>query len=554
MIDLRLGDCREVLATIPEASIDSCVTDPPYNLASIVKRFGSPTAAPARSNGATGVYGRASAGFMGQKWDSNVGFEPETWAAVYRVLKPGAWLLAFGGTRTYHRMVCAIEDAGFEIRDQIGWAYGSGFPKSLDVSQAIDKAAGAKREVIGQGKGRTGAKAQPNGGSTFSDDSYQWPGEFSITAPATPEAAAWQGWGTALKPAWEPICVARKPLIGTVAENVLAHGTGALNIDGCRVETTEDLNGGAYAKKGGRTESQSLHGGTGMNVPGKTTGKDFVQPTGRWPANLVHDGSDEVLACFPDAPRQIARESSDSDARKDQNTYGVMKRGSGGREPRADSGSAARFFKSCPMGDEDWQAQENLDQLVRSAGSRCASCGTPIAAEAAATETSVFRSEGSPATPVYTGDCSGSIQTPSRASGADQAASIATIPTTPSPLRSSGSAPHVTASSINSDDRGRAEAANDPVTGMRFLYCPKASRAERGPGNTHPTVKPVALMRWLCRLVTPPGGLVLDPFAGSGTTGLAAQAEGFDALLIEGEPKYEAIAAIRLGLAEDVFA
>jgi hypothetical protein len=199
------GDMLERLAEMEPASLDACVTDPPYGLA-----------------------------FMGKGWDHAVP-GVDYWRAVYRVLKPGAHVFAFGGTRTFHRMVCAIEDAGFEIREQYMWMYSSGFPKSLNVSKAIDKSLGAERETVGAGKGRTGAKAQPNGGSTFSDDGYQWPGEFAITAPATPEAAKWQGWGTAVKPSFEPICCARKPLDGTVAGNVLKHGTGALNVDACRV-------------------------------------------------------------------------------------------------------------------------------------------------------------------------------------------------------------------------------------------------------------------------------------------------------------------------------
>jgi hypothetical protein len=575
---------------------------------------------------------------MGQTWDGgDVAFQPETWAAVFRVLKPGAFLLAFSGTRTQHRMVCAIEDAGFEIRDQIGWAYGSGFPKSLDVSKqldlqektkwlnivkaidatdqsamvaawiehsrsahaavkfeksqteaglhtlasgsalglvrlsvspeksaanaiiaevnssaahpttevlsasaqwpaagyitasnapatsadslpgspdaipetpgssarpdalaspdastshleaaaealmiwlgskpfsdraatdalfaaladalkrttlsqsatfrsldtmsqtdfasattatttsstaallisftvdtlkrkAIDKAAGAEREVVGKRQFADGTFAR-DGALMGQHGVYgKAAGCPVVTAPATPEAAAWQGWGTALKPAWESICVARKPLAGTVAANVLAHGTGALNIDGCRIEADARPLVVSDRRTGNAVYGDGLQGSQAI---GSTA-------LGRWPANLCHDGSDEVLACFP--------ESKDGVAGKRTGVKGITTSGLGGYADEwggyGGSGSAARFF-----------------------------------------------------------------------------------------------------------------------------YTAKASKAERGDGNTHPTVKPVALMRWLVRLVTPPGGMVLDPFAGSGTTGLAASIEQFNATLIEMSPEYAAIARGRI--------
>jgi site-specific DNA-methyltransferase (adenine-specific) len=286
-VRLYPGDCRAVLAGMAADSVDSCVTDPPYHLTSIVKRFANTT--PERevfaANNPTSAYSNLTRGFMGKQWDGgDIAFRAEVWAEVFRVLKPGAHLIAFGGTRTYHRMTCAIEDSGFEVRDQIGWLYGSGFPKSHD-----------------------------QGG----------------------------GWGTALKPAWEPIALARKPLIGTVAANMAAHGTGAINVDGCRVE---------------RDETTSLE---------------------RWPANVVHDGSDESI---------------------------------------------------------------------------------------------------------------------------------------------------------------------------RFFYTAKADADDRL-GSKHPTVKPLDLMQWLIRLVTPPGGLVLDPFAGTGTTGEAAMREGMGAALIEIEPEYQADIRRRMTLA-----
>jgi len=211
---LLKGNCLETLKTLETASVDSIVTDPPYEL-----------------------------GFMGKSWDnSGIAYSTDLWAECLRVLKPGGHLLAFSGSRTYHRMVVAIEDSGFEIRDQIMWLYGSGFPKSLNVSKAIDKASGAEREVVGKRQGR--GSQESNAGHEYGIKA----GLMNITAPATPEAQQWQGWGTALKPAHEPIVVARKPVEGTVAQNVLTYGTGALNIDGSRVgtETVITTNGKGF--------------------------------------------------------------------------------------------------------------------------------------------------------------------------------------------------------------------------------------------------------------------------------------------------------------------
>lgn len=397
------GDCRDSMAALDADSIDSCVTDPPYHLTSIVKRFGAENAAPAKV-GKTGAYARASRGFMGQTWDGgDVAFQPETWAAVLRVLKPGAHLVAFSGTRTYHRMACAIEDAGFEIRDQLAWCYGSGFPKS-----------------------------------------HNQPG----------------GWGTALKPAWEPICFARKPLQGTVAANIAAHGTGAINIDGCRIETDEALRVGGgglpvrhdpavpRGKPGKKYHPDQLGTSSEFRRLPQNVG---VNPDGRWPANILHDGSDEVLAAFPDAPGQIAKISTNADQRKTQNVYGAMKRGNG----RDGESSADRRY-----------ADKGSTNFAPLPGAR-------------------------------------------------------------------------------REDSGSA---------ARFFYCAKATTEERGEGNNHPTVKPIDLMRWLCRLVTPVGGTVLDPFTGSGSTLIAADAEQFDAIGCELSPDYAAIAERRVRDAAGLFA
>ncbi|HKF95954.1 MAG TPA: site-specific DNA-methyltransferase [Gammaproteobacteria bacterium] len=412
-------DCVDAMRHLMEAeSVDSIVTDPPYELTSIVKRFGKAGSAPAQ-HGTDGAFARASRGFMGQTWDgSGIAFSVEMWAEAYRVLKPGGYLLAFSGSRTYHRMVCAIEDAGFEIRDQIMWLYGSGFPKSLDVSKAIDKAAGAEREIIGTER-NFGASKAADGKNAFGDYAGQW----NVTTPATDDARQWQGWGTALKPAHEPIVVARKPLAErTVAANVLRYGTGAINIDGCRVGSE----GGtplcaSHLKSETTSVGGYLNAQAGEPVPGM----------GRFPANVIHDGSDEVIAAFP-------------------NTAG-------------DSGNAARFFYAAKASKAD--RDEGLEHLKTA--------------------------------------------TPEQLTG-----------------RIAGSAGLVM-------EGGKA----NPYAGTTGQV-PRA--------NIHPTVKPTNLMRYLCRLVTPPGGTVFDPFTGSGSTGKAAILEGFQFIGCEMTPEYVPIATARL--------
>ena len=453
---LHCGDCLEVLRTISDGSLDACVTDPPYGLS-----------------------------FMGKAWDYDVP-SVEIWQQVFRVLKPGGHLLAFAGTRTQHRMAVAIEDAGFEIRDMIAWVYGSGFPKSLDVSKAIDKTAprrglfdafaqhfddmwrisGLKRaefvpyfphyknaeSVMAQLSNWKLAKNVPTkqdflilqdllglsdefaplidrieserevvgptqrGAQAVSTGRYgAWGDGITPTAPATPAAQQWAGWGTALKPALEPITVARKPFKGTVAACVLQHGTGAINVDGCRVEgAPPSVPQPVFNSPTGRTYGMKT--GEGRNG-------EMSQAAGRWPANLIHDGSDDVVKLFPQS-QGMART--------------VLKRG--------------------------------------------ATTGTSIG-------------------------------------GKD---------------RYGTAAPH------------EAEAGyGDSGSAARFFYSAKASASERQ-GVAHPTVKPIDLMAYLCRLVTPPGGIVLDPFMGSGTTIKAAIGEGFKGIGIERDPAYFAMAEHRM--------
>lgn len=354
------------MRAMPSNSVDSIVTDPPYGLTANKKGgsgVGSVNLESPYGRARIGV-GNGAGGFMGHKWDSDVP-SVEIWAECLRVLKPGGHLLAFAGTRTQHRMAVRIEDAGFEIRDMIAWVYGSGFPKSRNIAADMEE----------------------------SDN-----------------AAAWQGWGTAMKPALEPITVARKPLVGTVAANVLEHGTGALNIDGCRVgnESTTRI------KRGGANDFP--HEDDAWVPRDVQVSSDM----GRWPANLIHDGSDEVLAGFPQAKGQQGVLTGAEPSSKTANAFGEFA-GRAPSAPRGDTGSAARFF-----------------------------------------------------------------------------------------------------------------------------YCAKASKKDRGEGNAHPTVKPTDLMAYLCRLVTPPGGVVLDPFMGSGSTGKAAVREGFQFVGIEREVEYLRIATARI--------
>lgn len=387
---IQVGDCVELMAELDECSVDAIVTDPPYGLE-----------------------------FMGKDWDSmGHGSAQQAWHRRWadqaiRVLKPGGHLVAFGGSRTYHRMASAVEDAGFEIRDQLQWLYGQGFPKSLDVSKAIDKAAGVDREVVGRYASPEGTSG--NLGSRQFGSGEPKDGLYSITAPATPEAQRWAGWGTALKPAHEPIVLARKPLVGTVAANVLEWGTGALNVDGTRI-ATDDL-----------VWNHPPTSNFGSATPGGYAGPSRATPAlGRWPANVILDK--EAAATLDEQ--------------------------SGNRPGMSD--------------------QRDLQH------------------------------------------------TPSNYFGADK-------------------------------HPGERRGFNDQGGASRFFYCAKASRRERNEGayvlnikNSHPTVKPVALMRWLVRLVTPPGGLVLDPFAGSGTTGIAAALEGFRFVGMEQNPAYAAIAEARI--------
>jgi len=420
------GDCIEEMQKLIDdgVQVDSVVTDPPYHLTSIVKRFGKEGSAPAQ-HGTDGAYARASKGFMGKEWDGgDIAFRPETWELALKLLKPGGHLLAFSASRNYHRMAVAIEDAGFEIRDQMMWLYGSGFPKSQNVGD---------------------------------------------------------GWGSALKPAHEPIVMARKQLSEkNIKDNVLKHGTGAINIDGCRVEGNDakypDTNpdfrdqgkkskeaigidklsfgqvSGAKRKTANR-KSRSKDGVWTDNNSGMDNEQNSfadADPRGRFPANVMHDGSDVIVNQFPNAKGAV----SNGDATVGETSNGVinpMRRGN--LTSYGDDGSAARFFY-CPKTSKS-ERHSNLDD-------------------------------------------------------------------------------HETSVGVNGNkwtDQDYRKGDTKPTTERK---------------NTHPTVKPVDLMRYLCRMVTPKGGTVLDPFMGSGSTGMAAKDEGFDFIGIEKEKEYFEICESRI--------
>jgi site-specific DNA-methyltransferase (adenine-specific) len=406
------GDNKIVLQKLIEdgVQVDAVVTDPPYGLR-----------------------------FMNRKWDYDVP-SVEFWELVLKILKPGGHVLSFGGTRTYHRMVVNLEDAGFEIRDQIVWMYGSGFPKSMNIGKSIDKAAGVERKIVGFDETRFRANRTYEGGAKHEESVeavYVGHGfdrrdnGATITTPATPEAIQWQGWGTALKPAIEPIVLARKPLEEpTVAANVLKHGTGGINIDECRVKTTDKLGGGATS-------------------------------------------SDKAVIAIEGFDRPWMHDETKLKEHQEKMRKNVVKAESLGRFP-------ANVIL-------DEEAGEMLDEQT----------------------------------------------------------GISTSPTKPVKQGGQKSVGGIM-NNVGGPRHGFGTGFGDSGDASRFFYCAKASKKDRR-GSKHPTIKPLALMRYLCRLITPPGGTVLDPFAGSGTTGEAAALEGFQSILIEREAEYIPDIEKRLG-------
>jgi DNA modification methylase len=620
------GDCIDVMRQMDEASIDAIVTDPPYGLEFMGKEWDRlwtehPEGQRGRIDGQGGMdtFGRSPnyvGGTRAQRWH-------QAWASeALRVLKPGGHLLAFGGTRTYHRLACAIEDVGFEIRDSVIWLYGSGFPKSLDVSKAIDRRrkdnpdwkrvgrwlcaqrgrmsakelcgvigahgevnhGGAvsnwengfscptleqwvalkdalgfgdemdaevwrlngrkgkpgddweKREILGE---VTGAQAESTGryGGWGNDEDGDGISTYDVTAPATPEAAQWEGWGTALKPGHEPIVVARKPLSGTVAQNVLEHGTGALNIDGCRIGSDEITAHGGGVNRDGRKY------GNGQGIPAIEPGSN--PHTGRWPANVV-------LSHLPECERVGTRKVKGTNPREGGDLSNRDTALEGGDRIRTDHSGfpsetvpAYDCAPSCPVAELDRQSGEG-----RARGNI-----TP-------TKSGIGMFHGEAAEQgIDPGDTGGASRFFANFDHQEEEDFVS------ADLR---------VEQLGSDWQPRRRQ-------NRFRYVAKASRGERNAGlegfeekgalddvrmnsggstpqqtpnqhrpqrNAHPTVKPIDLMRWLVRLVTPPGGTILDPFVGSGTTGIAAALEGFDFIGMERESEYVEIAKARIAFWE----
>lgn len=537
MYDILHGDCRLVLQELPDDSIDACVTDAPYGLsappdmAEVLRHW---------LNGDDGLV-QCGPGFMAAKWDSFVP-GPATWREVYRVLKPGGHLLCFAGTRTFDLMGISIRLAGFELRDSIDWVYLSGMPKSLDVSKAIDKAAGAERRVVGYDASRArpnrqyeaGAIGNVGGTGNVSDRTDNG---ATKTAPATEDAERWAGWGTALKPAHEPILVCRKPLREkTVEKNVRRFGTGGLNIDACRVATAPGDEVSQHGRSAESDAEQVAFSPFGAVEPGQTEG----QKLGRWPPNVL-------LVHGPDC-RRLGTKKSHATSIHGESTA-IRRSG-----VHTDAGGYQAVGRSQPVrGYADADGTETVDSW---------DCmpGCPVAAL-----------DG------QSGFLHGSGNKADTRQGKDK-----NYDATSFHMSYSGRATRDYQDGGGGASRMFPQFApeDDPVL---FRYCAKASRSEREAGleertrgeknqlkcrtcgkwkasgspctcpdpdfepikanttsraNNHPTVKPIKLMRWLCKLVTPPGGSVLDPFAGSGTTGCAAVLEGFEPILIEREAEY----------------
>ncbi len=435
---LHEGDARQVLRDMKARGefVHSVVSDPPYGLVSVTKRFGKTGSAPAK-HGKDGAFARQSRGFMGKVWDgSAIERDPEFWRLVYDVMLPGAYIVAFSSSRTYHHMAVAMEAAGFITHPMIGWTFASGFPKAHNAARAIDQALGKKGSIVPSGdpvrRIRPGADQHKDGTWEKLEDREYQPGAY---APATHEAEQWQGWhygGQVRKPALEPIYVGQKPFSErNGALNILKHGVGAVNIDDCRISPER-----AYSP----------------GVPG------------RWPANLIHDGSEEVTALFPFSKSGTGAVKRSSSKDRNGNTGSAF-----GAESRAegtpmisygDEGSAARFFESYRY--------------------RCEEC---------CDHGCIQEGFGAEAVLVACPSCAGMCNDPF------------------------------------------------PFDGKPIFHCSKAGKKDRA-GSRHPTVKPISLIAALARHVTPAGGRVLDPFAGSGTLGQAALNEGFVPILIEMDHDY----------------
>lgn len=438
------GDSMKVLDTLEENSIDSVVTDPPYGLTTITKRFGKENSAPAQF-GKDGSFARLSKGFMGKEWDgSGIEYNVEFWSKVWRVLKPGGYLLAFGGSRTFHRIACAIEDAGFEIRDTIMWLYGMGFPKSMNIGLAIDKKNGVESEIV---ETKTIKKLPTTGIIAHEKEGWR-KGGYDIDYQVKQATNEWNGWGTCLKPAFEPIIVARKPVEDSVINNVIKYGVGGINIDECRV----CLNGEKPPKGSGNICNSGIEQKWGY----KGNGGNETSDLGRFPANVIHDGSEEVISGMPNT-KSNGSESNYEFGNQDNPSHLYTNVKSGVHFD--DEGSAARYFYCAKASKKD--RDSGLDMLEERA--------------------------------------------------------------------------------VN--DGRKTDIDNAFQRGLT----PRK--------NIHPTVKPVELMQYLIRLVSPKGATILDPFNGSGSTGKAVAFENREREMnykyvgIELDPEYCEISKGRIDYA-----
>lgn len=584
----ELDDCTvliqgDVLETLEGSALDgyfdACLTDPPYGLK-----------------------------FMGKRWDHGVPGEA-VWREVLRVLKPGGMLLAFGGTRTHHRLMVAIEDAGFEIRDCLMWVYGTGFPKSHDISKGIDKAAGAEREVVGSKMGQPGyslVEARSGSEEIFGDGlggKGDPAAECAITAPATPAAHRWQGYGTALKPAWEPVILAMRPLDSTFAQNALEHGVAGLWIDGGRIETEDNLDGGAYAKHGGRKVSPSLRQGSGMNVEGKTVDRDFEQPPGRWPANLLLGHSPDCTeTCSPDcAVRLLDEQSGES-----KDGIAVQRHGGGRRIGRTvysgsndggsppdqgygGSGGASRFFYTAKASTAERNRGVDHIETVSIQFSAWEDGGQPVEVvlqvdtapspprvitvsttpQNDAREWSMFLFGNENTAPSLL-DFASTTETATSSTMKSKTLSWLISRLTNESTRDancalgSGGSPAGSAENssqstvtigISREEDTPCTTAAVPATFASWLETSKGGGklavTHLGNGSRHPTHKPLALTAYLAKLLLPPERetprRILVPFCGSGSEIIGAFMAGWDeAVGVELEQEYIEIAERRI--------
>lgn len=524
--NVYVGDNIEILKTFPDNSIDSVVTDPPYGLGK------EPNAIEVLQSWiTTGYHEVKGKGFMGKVWDAFVP-QPIFWKEIYRVLKPGGYLLSFAGTRTYDWMVMAVRLAGFEIRDMIAWVYGSGFPKSHDISKAIDKMMGAEREVIGKAKGAGSVGKNKSGNQTFVAKNKYEDGSYDLTAPSTDLAKQWQGWGTALKPALEPIVMARKPLDGTVAQNVLKHGVGGINIDGCRIPFGDETDSrvGTETKRG---DSKRY----------KYSQDDL---------EIIKELDDDLDFVWTEKTDQFKDLDEFYDFLDDYHFY----------KPRENTILDFDIFdyevvilhsekkKVVPL-IETFKNKLNSNSMFGVSGKGV----------------QMYKNDGRfPANFIHDGSDEVERLFPQEAGGGSGTYDF------------TKTSQENTTNIITNIKSGHH--FGDSGSASRFFYCAKASQEERDFGlsfmesktitdgrkksidnafnrgeterkNIHPTVKPIELMRYLVRMVTPPNGICLDPYLGSGTTAIACEMEKFSWIGIELMPEYAEIAKARIGAVKD---